>query len=485
MKNEHEHYKELRKKFPEFIYKDVQVEDTGDVLHLTFDFEIPGLSAFAPEWFIPKKDKSADLCEAYRTNITLRKMIFSLGMIELVSYYKIACPPKVVIDVPGAEGLIDEAALSWWKEQYFYGLGEFFYTNSIPLDKEGFMNIEFGSHAAVDECGKNTENSGTPVDVYHFNGISKESRNFMIPVGGGKDSAVSLELLRDYKNDSYCYMINGRGATFATAKAAGYSDDRVIVAKRTLDKRMLELNKEGYLNGHTPFSAMAAFSCILTGYLYGLNFVALSNESSANESTVAGSSVNHQYSKSFKFEEDFTEYERKYIGSGVLYFSLLRPWSEYQIAMEFAKHPQYHEIFRSCNVGSKEDKWCGHCAKCLFVFIILSPFIGIKRLTEIFGVDMLEDPDMWPLLQELTGVVEQKPFECVGSRSEVNLAVCQTISGLLERGEEIPLIFKNYMDAGLYTPYDSAKNPYLTFFEKKNNVPDFLIERLMTEGTER
>ena len=135
-------------------------------------------------------------------------------------------------------------------------------------------------------------------------------------------------------------MINGRGATLESAKAAGFDEDRILIAKRTLAPEMLELNRLGYLNGHTPFSAIVAFSSVLAAYLYDLRYVALSNEASANESTVAGSTVNHQYSKSFKFEEDFHQYEETYISSGVLYFSLLRPWSEYQIAAYFSRLEQ-------------------------------------------------------------------------------------------------------------------------------------------------
>ena len=201
------------------------------------------------------------------------------------------------------------------------------------------------------------------ITIAAANDTIAESGKMITALASDYWSVYYLELDRDW---GVCYQshsdLGGSGfkvgeefpylaAVTAYAKqyvTAEYLDEKVIVAKRTLDKRMLELNKQGFLNGHTPFSAMAAFSCILTGYLYGLPYAALSNESSANESTVAGSTVNHQYSKSFKFEEDFTAYERKYIGSGVLYFSLLRPWSEYQIAREFAKHPKYHKIFRSC-----------------------------------------------------------------------------------------------------------------------------------------
>ena len=51
-----------------------------------------GLSSFAPCWEIP--------CE--RENLgedeTFLNMVFSLGMVELVSYWKTACPKEVIVE---------------------------------------------------------------------------------------------------------------------------------------------------------------------------------------------------------------------------------------------------------------------------------------------------------------------------------------------------------------------------------------------------
>ena len=91
---------------------------------------------------------------------------------------------------------------------------------------------------------------------------------------------------------------------------------------------MLELNKKGYLNGHTPFSAIMAFSSIIAAYLNGLKFIALSKESSANESTIKDSYINPQYSKSYEFEKDYRYYDSTLVNSGVYYFSFLRPINE-------------------------------------------------------------------------------------------------------------------------------------------------------------
>ncbi len=158
---------------------------------------------------------------------------------------------------------------------------------------------------------------------------------------------------------------------------------------------------------------MAAFASVLTSVVYGKKYICLSNEASANESTIKGSSVNHQYSKTFEFEMDFKWYMDNYITDQIRYFSLLRPISELMIAGIFSKLDSYLTVFRSCNVGQKDGVWCGHCAKCLFVYIILSAYLNDQKLVEIFGRDMLDDPEMKELFEQLSGILDDKPFECV------------------------------------------------------------------------
>ena len=293
----------------------------------------------------------------------------------------------------------------------------------------------------------------------------------LVPVGGGKDSAVTLELLKGADVPVFAYIINPRGATIHTTESAKLTADHVISVHRTLDKRMLQLNKEGFLNGHTPFSALVAFSSVIAARMAGLSYIALSNESSANESTVQGSTVNHQYSKSFKFEEDFHQYQTDHLPGSAYYFSMLRPLSEFQIAKYFAKQKQYHKIFRSCNAGSKTDSWCGHCPKCLFVYLILSPFLSREEVKEIFGTDMLNDPDMQPTLEQLVGIQEEKPFECVGSRDEINTAIVMTIDNLERSGKELPYLLKYYKTTGLYEAYKAKGDQFSSYFDKQNLVP--------------
>lgn len=441
-------YNELRKTYKEFVYKSYNIEETEQKIKVTYNFEIAGLSEFNPYWEFPKK---AGMGEISKNNALFENMVFSLGMVELISYWKISCAPLVRIRA----GALDEVQIAWWKELYFHGLGEFYYTNGIDVEPESFMKI----------VSEGTAFAGTYITKENLKGC-------MVPIGGGKDSAVTLSLLKEQKDSNYCYIINPRGATLNTVKAGGYSEDKMIAVKRTLDKHMIELNKQGFLNGHTPFSAIVAFSATIAAYMNDLKYIVLSNESSANESTVAGSTVNHQYSKSFKFEKDFHTYEENYIKSGTYYFSMLRPLSEFQIAKQFAACSEYHGIFRSCNVGSKEDIWCGHCPKCLFVFFILSPFLSQERLTEIFGVNMMNDLTMLETMKQLIGLSPEKPFECVGSRDEINTAICLTIEKLETQGKKLPKLLEYYKSEGLYEQNKGKEQYYFNFYDKENLLPE-------------
>lgn len=431
-------YSSLRVAHPTFYYKNYEIDVKNGSIFITYHFEIENLSTFSPCWELPLGESSVEISDE-----NFQLMVFNLGLAELVSYWKITCSPRVVIEC----GNLTPKQINWWKKLYYHGLGEFFYLNHINAD-DSFMRIEcMGQPATVSPSARFLKGN-------------------LIPVGGGKDSNVTLELLSDFKDDNRPYIINPRGATIDSVNVAGYSN--TLCAKRTLDGEMLRLNKEGYLNGHTPFSAIVAFSSIITAYVNNIKYVVLSNESSANESTVAGSTVNHQYSKSFEFERDFNSYEKEFIKSGVYYFSLLRPLSEYQIASYFSKLKNYHSVFKSCNKGSHTNVWCADCPKCLFVYCILSPFLSPDELTEIFGRDMGSDENLIPTLNQLIGnETDEKPFECVGSRDEVNFALCEAV----QKWDNLPLLFDYYKSTPLYESYSKMKNPYPKFYDRQNLLP--------------
>ena len=394
-------YNSLREEYEFFRFQRYDYTLENDVLSVKFYFSLDDKYFFTPSFEIPQRN-FYNWSEINKNQ--LDTILFNIGMIELISYWKLACPKKVYIS-PFA---LDANQILWWKKLYFNGLGEFFYLNGIKENINDFMEIICES----DVC---CEKIALPL---------KETT--LVPIGGGKDSVVTIESLKN-KMPIIPLIINPRGATTECAVTAGFTECQVAVIKRNLDANMLRMNNEGFLNGHTPFSAMLAFYTLLIGFATNSKYIALSNESSANEPTIPDTEVNHQYSKSIAFENDFRDYVEKYISSEIQYFSFLRPINEVQIASLFAKNKDYYKVFKSCNVGSKTDSWCGKCPKCLFTYLIMSPFIPENELIEIYGGNLLKDNDLLPILKQLKGEVEVKPFECVGTIEEVNacLDFCQ------------------------------------------------------------
>lgn len=442
-------YEQLRKKHPSFTYENYSITKKDGEIFIRYDFSMENGPHFHPEIRIPTKN--LNIVNEYDSECA-KKIIFSLGMVELVSYWKCACPPKVYVDC----GYLDAFDIRWWKKLYFGGLGEFHYINGICADEEGFMDI-------VCRC----ERGAYPAFEY-----KSEGKN-LIAVGGGKDSAVTTDLLKNFKADNAFFTVNDQEARTQTVLKAGYSEDRIVKTYRTIDKNLLSLNSEGYLNGHTPFSAIVAFLSLYCAYLIGAENIILSNESSANESNIKGSGVNHQYSKSFAFEEDFRKYTEKNIMNEIKYFSMLRPFNELQIAKYFAKCREFLPVFRSCNRGSKKNIWCGKCAKCLFVFIMLSPFIEYSDLVSVFGNDMLNDEDMIKDFDGLVGFSGIKPFECVGTPEEIRLALC-----LLDRkteGEK-PLLLKRFNEKADKSKIDLS---LLKSYNASHNIPDKFLPQMM------
>jgi len=234
-------------------------------------------------------------------------------------------------------------------------------------------------------------------------------------------------------------ILNSTRSAAESVQLAGYHDP--IIVRRTIDKNLLSLNAQGYLNGHTPFSAYLAFLGTMIADSRGLSSVIVANERSASEENAVfhGLPVNHQYSKGIRFERRFKEYAQREFPGGASYYSVIRPLYDLQVSGLFARvAPNHLSSFRSCNVGQREDRWCGHCPKCAFVYLTIAPFISPDRRKEIFGAELFEVPSILEAIEELTGVKNHKPFECVGTLGESRDALVLTLSRYEEECREAP-----------------------------------------------
>ena len=445
-----EKFKNYRDTYPEFYYHSYSYSFVDAFLEIEYFFEIPNLASFYPKLRLRKDYITTPYQKEY-----LEEFIFHIGLLELISYIKCTCSPKIIVSC----GYLDEAQISFFKKLYYKGLGEFLYRNGISIQEDEFFEIEWrGLQRRL------------PKVSYPFKGN-------LICVGGGKDSCVSLEILKR-EEDNSCFILNPKRPSLACAMLAGYDDRRIIKMERVIDPRLLELNQEGFLNGHTPLSSLLAFLSYFVAYLSGKRNVILSNEASANQATVLGSDINHQYSKSYEFEVDFSQYMKKTFSLDISYFSLLRGLSEYNIARLFSHYRIYHSVFRSCNLGSKEMEWnwCCHCSKCLFIYIILSPFTTREERIRIFGEDLFERRDLRFTFEEILGYCDTKPFDCVGTFEEARYAISQVI----RRGKESSYLLQYYLEH--YPLYDEGED--ILRYQDENQLNEY-FDNLVKEELAR
>ena len=116
---------------------------------------------------------------------------------------------------------------------------------------------------------------------------------------------------------------------------------------------------------------------------------------------------------------------------------------------------------------------------------ILSPFLPLSEITRLLGADMLNLPEMEPVLQELCGALPNKPFECVGSRKEVNLSLCLAIARAEQAGEPLPLLLKHYKQSPLYAEYAPQAAAFGQEWDPQHNLPAELAALVKRECVEK
>jgi hypothetical protein len=288
------------------------------------------------------------------------------------------------------------------------GLGEFSFRNDLPLDD---VVVSGG------------------VDVTTFQPAIDPSR-VLIPFGGGIDSVVTVNEL-EHLNRSL-FIVSPAAGRFSPLEAtAAVARLDIVRATRHLDAQILR-GDDNFFNGHVPVTAMVSVLAALAALASGHGAVAMSNEHSASAPNLRWKDrdINHQWSKSWAAEVLLGEALNERVGTEFVVASYLRNRSELWVAQQFARAREYHHVFRSCNraftqrPGDRALTWCGVCDKCLFINLILAPFIDRAELRTIFDAEPLSDARLDSSLRSLIGLgLAHKPFECVGDPDESAVAL--------------------------------------------------------------
>lgn len=330
-----------------------------------------------------------------------------------LSYYKAGAARLVDVgDTPlGTAGraLLDAALLE--------GLGEFAYRNELFLDD---VVISGGRDVVV-----------RPVAL--------DAERVVVPFGGGIDSVVTTSHLASHLDQTLFIVSPSSGRFAPLEETADVTGLPVIRARRSLDPQLLSQD-ESFFHGHVPVTAMVTLLAAVAAASSGRGGVVMSNEHSASAPNLRRGAldVNHQWSKSLSAERLIADAISERVGGELIVASFLRDRSEIWVAEAFSRLDRYHHVFRSCNraftqsLEQRLETWCGECDKCLFINLMLAPFLSRARLGEIFHHEPLSNTARDAQLRILVGVgVDAKPFECVGDPDESAVALAR-VSGLDE-----------------------------------------------------
>lgn len=439
----------------DFVFESYAFDRVAGVLSLTYSFADG--PRFTEKITFPLPLRALSPVEEKALDSAFRLVFLLSG----VSYYKARVPHTLTCRAFA----LAPALAAFVEKVYRHGLGEFAWKNGLDLSDRVRLVAA-------------TEDGDTPFVPQNLS----LPRRTCVPVGGGKDSIVTIETM---KRAGEPLLLFASGTAEPIARTIAMADLPAVRVVRTLDPLLMQMNAAGALNGHVPVTAILSAIAVACAILYGFDTIALSNESSASEPNTIhhGIEINHQYSKSLDFERDFARIVRESISPDITYFSFLRPLTEAAITRRFAPLERYHAIFRSCNTAfrltesARLTHWCCACPKCRFVFLALAPFVPRAHLTRLFGQDLLDDETQTDGYAALAGLSDIKPFECVGTVREsalllgkvAGMPAWREASVLTALSSRLPLFDPSAFDALFRLQADHAVPP--RFLEMLDHGP--------------
>ncbi|MCK5344212.1 MAG: hypothetical protein KAR20_12450, partial [Candidatus Heimdallarchaeota archaeon] len=115
LEQNHKKYLNLRKEYPFFEYQSYSFLIKNQILEAEFVFNISGIYSFRPTIKIPAKG-FYDWENLKQPE--LENLIFHIGMVEMISYWKATCSSNVIV----RPHKLNEAQVNWWKKLYYHGL---------------------------------------------------------------------------------------------------------------------------------------------------------------------------------------------------------------------------------------------------------------------------------------------------------------------------------------------------------------------------
>src|SRR5437763_5377371 len=203
----------LRRQYPVFEYLGFDATSSTSSLAIRFRFRIPPDIEFAPTLTLRDTPPLGRIIDAP----AFRTLVFNLGLVEMLSYWKATCSPSIHVRA----GALEPDQIAWWTDLLLNGMGEFFFVNDLLPPPRDFVSI----------VGASPEGrSGEPWS-------ETLPARALVPVGGGRDSALAGTLIGRAGLPARVMLLNPRGSAVAVGERLGMGAP--VIVDRHLDPRLL------------------------------------------------------------------------------------------------------------------------------------------------------------------------------------------------------------------------------------------------------
>ena len=109
----------------------------------------------------------------------------------------------------------------------------------------------------------------------------------------------------------------------------------------------------------------------------------------------------------------------------------------------------------------------------------------MTELTRIFGADLFTQEEVTPLVSELAGLSQHKPFECVGTTEEMLVALYLSIQQVKKLRAPLPVVL-DYVEKEIFPHYPRLQqhvSPVLLAWSEHHHVPQEYVRFLKDRVT--
>lgn len=330
-----------------------------------------------------------------------------LGLMEALSYWKAFLSPILRIEAfPFVYGEIE-----WWQRFLALSMAEFCYRNNVPLLTPEMLDLQGMVTSQTLAQGDENTDPGRVLTMF----------------SGGKDSLVAALLAAQAGLTQDFFFYNPAPVQYESHLKNLGGQGTVLTLDRKILPALLELNRLGAPNGHTPYSAYLGLSAVILAISHGIGLVCAGNTRSDDDPNLRdqGLDVNHQWTKSLDFELELNRLLSILGISEVQYFSILRPFYELQVIKVMLNNSSALSHIQSCNRVRRG--YCLRCAKCAWIGLALSVSVSNDEARLLMNGDVFGHDQAESLFRSMAGLEGTKPFECTGSEVEVRACLKELV----------------------------------------------------------